>query len=52
MTFETTGTDGEPSEAPITPPPSEESGYEGVSGGEESPPSGAPETAEDEQENA
>ncbi len=47
---ETTGTDSAPSEAPITPP--EEGGYESVSGGETTPPSGAPESAEDtEQEN-
>jgi hypothetical protein len=48
-----TETESDPPEAPITPPPSEESGYEGVSGGETTPPSGAPESAEDrEQENA
>ena len=45
---ETTGTDSAPSEAPITPP--DDAGYEGVSGGETSPPSGAPEAADDEQE--
>ncbi|CAA9480392.1 MAG: hypothetical protein AVDCRST_MAG85-632 [uncultured Solirubrobacteraceae bacterium] len=44
---ETTGTDSAP-EAPITPP--DDAGYEGVSGGETSPPSGAPEAADDEQE--
>ncbi len=37
---ETTGTDSAPAEAPITPP--EEGGYESVSGGETTPPSGAP----------
>jgi hypothetical protein len=47
---ETTGTDSAPSEAPITPP--DEGGYEGVSGGETTPPSGAPETAESEEEDA
>ena len=47
---ETTGTDSAPSEAPIAPP--EESGYESVSGGETTPPSGAPdEAAETEEEN-
>ena len=42
---ETTGTDKAPSEAPITPPP-DEVGHEDVSGGETTPPSGAPEVAE------
>ena len=46
---ETKGTDGAPSEAPITPPP-DEGNYEDVSGGETTPPSGAPEILE-EQEN-
>jgi hypothetical protein len=44
--METTGTD-QPSEAPISPTP-DEGPYEGVSGGETTPPSGAPETAEEE----
>jgi len=42
---ETKGNDGAPSEAPIAPPPDE--GYEDVSGGETTPPSGAPETADE-----
>ena len=46
---ETTGTDDAPSEAPITPPP-DEGNYEDVSGGETTPPSGAPETAESEED--
>ena len=45
---ETTGTDGAPSVAPITPPP-DEGNYEDVSGGETSPQSGAPEAAEEEE---
>jgi hypothetical protein len=45
---ETTGTDKAPSEAPITPP--DEGPYEGVSGGETTPQSGAPEAAESEEE--
>jgi hypothetical protein len=49
--METTGSDPAPSEAPATPEPDEQ-GYESVSGGETTPPSGAPETAEDEQEDA
>ena len=44
---ETTGTDSAPSEAPISPAP-DEGNYEDVSGGETTPPSGAPEVAEDE----
>ena len=44
---ETTGTDGAPSEAPTAPPP-DEGNYEDVSGGDTTPPSGAPETAEEE----
>jgi hypothetical protein len=48
---ETTGTDRAPSEAPITPPPpGEQGGYEDVSGGETSPPSGAPAEAEEKAE--
>ena len=43
---ETTGTGEEPSEAPITPSPGE-GGYEDVSGGETTPPSGAGSAAED-----
>ena len=43
---ETTGTDKTPSEAPITPPP-DEAGHEDVSGGETTPQSGAPATAEE-----
>ena len=44
---ETTGTDSAPSEAPITPSPTpEEEGHEAVTGGETTPPSGAPESAE------
>ena len=43
---ETNGTD-QPSEEPATPSP-EEGNYEGVSGGETTPQSGAPETAEKE----
>jgi hypothetical protein len=43
---ETTGTDAKPSEAPITPPPGE-GPYEDVSGGETTPPSGAPSIAEE-----
>ena len=46
---ETTGTDSAPSEAPITPP--DDAGYESVSGGETTPPSGAPEAADEEEEN-
>ena len=46
---ETKGTDGAPSEAPISPPP-DEGNYEDVSGGETTPPSGAPETAENDKE--
>ena len=42
---ETTGTGDTPSEAPITPPG--EGGYEDVSGGETTPPSGAGSAAED-----
>jgi hypothetical protein len=42
---ETTGTDPAPSEAPIHPSPDEE-GHESVSGGETTPPSGAPESAD------
>jgi len=42
---ETTGTDSAPSEAPITPP--DDAGYEGVSGGDTTPPSGAPDAADD-----
>jgi hypothetical protein len=45
---ETSGTESTPPEAPVTPP--EEGGYEDVSGGETTPPSGAPETAEQEDE--
>ena len=48
MDDETKGIDGAPSEAPITPPP-DEGNYEDVSGGETSPPSGAPAAAEDEE---
>ena len=45
---ETTGTDPAPSEAPIHPSPDEE-GHEAVTGDEETtPPSGAPESADDE----
>ena len=44
---ETKGTDSAPSEAPITPAP-DEAGHEGVSGGETTPPSGAPEEVEGE----
>jgi hypothetical protein len=47
--METTGTDPSPSEAPTAPPPDEE-GYESVSGGETTPPSGAPETAEEQED--
>ena len=43
---ETTGTDKAPSEAPITPS-EEDAGHGGVSGGETSPQSGAPETADE-----
>ena len=42
---ETTGTDNEPSEAPISPPP-DQGNYEEVSGGETTPPSGAGAEAE------
>ena len=42
---ETTGTDKEPSEAPITPSP-DQGNYEDVSGGETTPPSGAGSEAE------
>jgi hypothetical protein len=45
--METTGTDPAPSEAPISPSENEE-GHEAVTGGETTPPSGAPESAEDE----
>ena len=48
---ETTGTDSAPSEAPITPP-ADEGNYEDVSGGDTTPPSGAPEAAEKEDEDA
>jgi hypothetical protein len=44
---ETKGTDSAPSEAPVTPSP-DEAGHEDVSGGETTPPSGAPEEAADE----
>ena len=43
---EVKGTDA-PSEAPISPQP-DEGNYEDVSGGDTTPPSGAPETAEKE----
>ena len=46
---ETTGTDKEPSEAPITPSP-DQGNYEDVSGGETTPQSGAPEATEEESE--
>ena len=46
---ETTGTDKEPSEAPISPSP-DSGGYEDVSGGETTPPSGAGSEAEDDAE--
>jgi hypothetical protein len=49
--METTGPDPSPAEEQATPTPGEE-GYESVSGGETTPPSGAPETAESEQEDA
>jgi hypothetical protein len=45
---ETKGTESAPSEAPITPPPGE-GNYEDVSGGDTTPQSGAPETAEEEE---
>ena len=48
MHDETKGTDGAPPEAPITPPP-DEGNYEDVSGGETTPPSGAPEALEDDE---
>ncbi len=44
---ETKGTESAPSEAPVTPSP-DEAGHEDVSGGETSPPSGAPEEAAEE----
>jgi hypothetical protein len=47
--METTGTSEDPPETPITPPP-DEAGYESVSGKDTTPPSGAPETAEQEDE--
>ena len=43
---ETSGTESTPPEAPVSPP--DDAGYEDVSGGENTPPSGAPETAEEE----
>ena len=42
--METTGHETAPPEAPITPP--DEGNYEDVSGGETTPPSGAPDAAE------
>ena len=45
---ETKGTDTAPSEAPVTPSP-DEAGHEDVSGGETTPPSGAPEEAAEEE---
>ncbi|MDQ3740009.1 MAG: hypothetical protein M3320_06200 [Actinomycetota bacterium] len=45
---DTKGTDSAPSEAPVSPTP-DEVGHEDVSGGETTPPSGAPsEVAEEE----
>lgn len=56
MAGETTGTDKQPPEAPIAPPPKsakprnqDAAGYEDVAGGETSPQSGAGETATKEQ---
>ncbi len=46
---ETNDTESAPSEAPATPTP-DEAGHEDVSGGETSPPSGAPEVAEEDEE--
>ena len=46
---ETKGTDSAPSEAPVTPEPDEQ-GHEAVTGGETTPPSGAPEAAEEDSE--
>ena len=46
---ETKGTDSTPPEAPVTPSP-DETGHEDVSGGETTPPSGAPEAAEEDSE--
>ena len=43
---ETKGSDGAPSEGPISPSP-DEAGHEDVSGGETTPQSGAPEAAEE-----
>ncbi len=43
---ETKGTESAPPEAPITPPPGE-GNYEDVSGGDTTPQSGAPEAADD-----
>ncbi|HEV2061838.1 MAG TPA: hypothetical protein VGR12_03215 [Solirubrobacteraceae bacterium] len=45
---ETKGNESAPSEAPVTPTPEEEGGYEDVSGGETTPPSGAPEEVAEE----
>jgi hypothetical protein len=47
--METTGTESDPPESPITPPP-DEGNYEDVSGGETTPPSGAPEAVEEDRE--
>lgn len=51
MGGETTGTDKQPPEAPITPPSGTDdaAGYEDVAGGETSPQSGAGDTASKEQ---
>ena len=47
---ETKGTESAPSEAPVSPTP-DEHGHEDVSGGETTPPSGAPdEVAEEDDE--
>lgn len=45
---ETKGDEKSPSESPVTPP--DEGNYEGVSGGETTPQTGAPDAATEEQE--
>ncbi len=45
---ETKGTDSAPSEAPVSPS-ADEAGHEDVSGGETTPPSGAPDEAAEEE---